>query len=289
MSLYSRAYMRGDPERRDGPGLITVLIVANIVVFALQAIAEHWFHTPVFLEWLALSPPAILEGKVWTVVSYGFLHDTRQLLHIALNLLLLYFAGRPVLDALGRGPFLTLYFGGMVLGAAFWLAVNFRSGAPLVGASAAVSSIFAMFCFLKWNEGLMLFPIPLVLKGKVLFYVSLGITAFSLAIFEIPGNSSIGHSAHLGGYAAAAALWAFSVVGWRLPRWSWRIQLPRWWKRRKAVEAVTRTYSVNITATHDLKAEIDRILDKINAEGFGSLTADERRALDQAREVLNRR
>jgi hypothetical protein len=34
---------------------------------------------------------------------------------------------------------------------------------------------------------------------------------------------------------------------------------------------------------------VDRILDKINERGFGSLTADEKRVLDEAREVLGPR
>jgi hypothetical protein len=38
-----------------------------------------------------------------------------------------------------------------------------------------------------------------------------------------------------------------------------------------------------------LRAEVDRILDKINLHGFGSLTAAEKRSLDEARHHLNPR
>jgi hypothetical protein len=34
---------------------------------------------------------------------------------------------------------------------------------------------------------------------------------------------------------------------------------------------------------------VDRILDKINLHGFGSLTAEEKRVLDEARQHLNPR
>jgi hypothetical protein len=37
-----------------------------------------------------------------------------------------------------------------------------------------------------------------------------------------------------------------------------------------------------------LRAEVDRILDKINSEGFGALTAEEKRLLDEARDLLSR-
>ncbi len=38
-----------------------------------------------------------------------------------------------------------------------------------------------------------------------------------------------------------------------------------------------------------LRAEVDRILDKINLHGFGSLTPAEKRVLDDARQHLNHR
>ena len=38
-----------------------------------------------------------------------------------------------------------------------------------------------------------------------------------------------------------------------------------------------------------LRAEVDRILDKINSQGFGALTADEKRLLDDAHDLLSKR
>ena len=35
-----------------------------------------------------------------------------------------------------------------------------------------------------------------------------------------------------------------------------------------------------------LRAEVDRILDKINEQGFGALTEEEKRTLDRAKEDL---
>jgi hypothetical protein len=37
-----------------------------------------------------------------------------------------------------------------------------------------------------------------------------------------------------------------------------------------------------------LQKEVDRILDKINATGFGSLTEAEKKTLDQAKDILSR-
>jgi hypothetical protein len=41
--------------------------------------------------------------------------------------------------------------------------------------------------------------------------------------------------------------------------------------------------------TSHLRAEVDRILDKINSQGFGALTAQEKRVLDEAKDLLNRK
>ena len=43
------------------------------------------------------------------------------------------------------------------------------------------------------------------------------------------------------------------------------------------------------TRQEDLRAEVDRILDKINSDGFGALTTGERRVLDEAKNLLSRR
>jgi hypothetical protein len=45
---------------------------------------------------------------------------------------------------------------------------------------------------------------------------------------------------------------------------------------------------VNLTNRSDLRAEVDRILDNINREGFGALTEEEKRLLDEARDLLSR-
>ena len=70
-------------------------------------------------------------------------------------------------------------------------------------------------------------------------------------------------------------------------------------RSRRPPTATAGTYKVNLSGTEpekptrmgkaDLRAEVDRILDKINSQGFGSLTDEEKRCLDQAKDLLNRR
>ena len=63
-----------------------------------------------------------------------------------------------------------------------------------------------------------------------------------------------------------------------------------WWmKNAQKSGAPAPSYKVNIGNRENLRAEVDRILDKINSQGFGALTAEEKRILDEARDLLSRR
>jgi hypothetical protein len=65
------------------------------------------------------------------------------------------------------------------------------------------------------------------------------------------------------------------------------VELPAWFKRRKKKEPYI-SYKVNRSKRDELQIEVDRILDKINATGFGSLTIDEKQTLDRAKDILSR-
>jgi hypothetical protein len=67
------------------------------------------------------------------------------------------------------------------------------------------------------------------------------------------------------------------------------ISLPRWFRRWKKAATPAPRFKVNLSNRDDLRAEVDRILDKINSQGFGALTAEEKRLLDEARDLLSRR
>ncbi|MGB0745215.1 MAG: DUF6576 domain-containing protein, partial [Opitutales bacterium] len=103
----------------------------------------------------------------------------------------------------------------------------------------------------------------------------------------------LAHSAHLGGMLAGCFYIRF--LHQRSSSWfnkpSTRqasVELPEWFKRRKN-RPITRklTYTVNRSRTRDeLQTEVDRILDKINSTGFGSLNEGEKQTLDHAKDIL---
>jgi membrane associated rhomboid family serine protease len=305
--LYDRPYMRYDPGKPEASkaSMVTTLLVVTISVFVLQQVLQVFFPSSggrpnTFLsDWFALSVQHFSQLKVWTLLSYGFLHSSGwasfffipiPFAHLIFNMLGLYFLGRPVEAMLGRSRFLALYLAAIVLGGVVFLVANFNGPNVVVGASAGVLSIVTVFCLLEPNRQLILFPIPIPVKSR---WVLWGILAFSL--FGLSGEISgrpgiVAHSAHLGGMLAGFLYvqfvhrgnLSFGMGGSSRPA----MELPDWFKRKQKPVARKMSYKVNRTDRGAVQREVDRILDKINQSGFASLTEHEKRTLDDAKDLL---
>ena len=301
--LYDRPYMRQAPEpATKQTSAVTILLVVTISIFVLQQVLnvsfpEYGGRQNLFLtDWFAFNAENFKELKVWTVFSYAFLHSTTTLMHILGNMLGLFFIGRILEPVLGRQQFLLLYFAGAVVGAFTYLAFHFNGSNAVVGASAAIFALVAFFC-LRFPERpitlLLFFVIPLTIKPKWLFWGLLGYSVFSLVTAELPGNAHVAHSAHLGGFLVGVLYFRYiynsSPVSFTGVSNRPSIELPEWFKRRKKTEAQI-SYSVNRPTASNvgLQKEVDRILDKINASGFGSLNDAEKRTLDQAKKIRSK-
>ncbi|HOE99551.1 MAG TPA: rhomboid family intramembrane serine protease, partial [Rectinema sp.] len=97
------------------------LIAANVIIFALQYI---W---PLLTYVLALNPAAVASGWVWQLFSYMFAHA--NLTHLIVNMLGLYFFGRPVEHSLGSYEFLLYYLGSGLFAGIASFAIYLLSGA----------------------------------------------------------------------------------------------------------------------------------------------------------------
>jgi membrane associated rhomboid family serine protease len=294
--LQDRPYMRDGYEKRR-TSILTWLLSSIAAAFVVQVVFARSF--PIGLEWLfGLSPLGIREGHVWTLVTYGFLHSTDNLLQVIAYMLVIYFAGREVLPILGGRRLIAFYAASLAAGGAFWLAVHWRHPDLLMGASAAVSALVILYaCFFPNRETtiLLFFVVPVTVKPKYIAYALVAIDLCGLVFYELLGAAPpfyAAHSAHLGGMAAGWIYFRYlHDLSWGRSRGRAEIELPRWMKQRGAAKAAgaAPAFSVNIGDRGHLRAEVDRILDKINSDGFGSLSADEKRVLDEARDVISRR
>src|SRR5688572_19009613 len=119
------------------------LIVANAAAFLVTAVLlpERWV-----LEWLAFRSDLVLS-RPWGALTYMFVHA--DLMHLLMNMLVLFFFGPPLEDRWGSREFLQYYLicglGGVLL--SFLLA----AGAPIVGASAACYGLMLAFA-MTWPD-----------------------------------------------------------------------------------------------------------------------------------------
>ncbi len=288
--LSERPYMR--IERRQ-VSLTEILIVACVVVYLLEAIG---FKTGLFwYEAFDLDVRAIRQGQIWRFVTYMFLHDVRNIFHLVMNMLMLWFFGRGLERMIGTRHFAGLFFAGGIFGGVVWMVLNLHVPAVLMGASAGVSALVAGFAILFPEHPIALIWPPVVFKAK---YLLLGVVAIELFMAIMAGGSNVAYTAHLGGLAAGVlyARYVIPRIGFpsrRIPR-PWERIVPPFPRSRPPNLKIVPKPRAKDAETDDLSAsdfvreKVDPILDKIAREGIGSLTRRERRILDEARERMRR-
>ncbi len=297
MGIYDREYVRdgrgrgggfggGGPGRSvgrlSGWSFNTWLIAVNVAIFVLQALVPsvgNWIF-----DWGHFST---LRGfqmlEVWRLVSFQFLHA--NLMHLAFNMIGLYFFGGLVEEYLGKKRYAAYYLmcglcGGLLylilnlvgaLGLPLPGALDVSTKTPLIGASAGVFGVIVACAFIAPTLVVQLLFPPIPLKMRTFAYGYVALAAANL-LFNWSGNQG-GDAAHLGG----------AIAGYFFIR---RPHLLREFldvfgnssapKARPGPRAGDRKRK-----TPD-EAEVDRVLDKVQREGLHSLTPAEKKVLQQA-------
>ncbi len=235
---------------------VTRLLVANVAVFFLQVMIPG--VTP-FLTFY----PAYVWQAPWTIVTYMFAHG--GLGHIFFNMLALYFFGPRVEDRLGSRRFITMYLLSGLAGAALSMVMAPRSG--IVGASAAIFGVMLAFAWYWPRERILIWGI-LPVEARVLVVVTTLLALYS----GLQGSrGGMADFAHLGGYAGAFLYLKF------LERNTGARQFQRRAEPRVADRSLVNWKKVDPARVHEVnRDELNRILDKINRTGLGSLTGQEK-------------
>lgn len=282
-----RTYMRYN----DRPRLNSLMLLfgSMIVIYIAQIILQLAIGYDYVGEFLALGMFNLQRGFLWTVISYAFLHGGP--LHLLLNALIGYMIGRSVQQDIGERRMLQACLYGALGGALLYLVFHFwQPGANLVGASAIVMALLTLFCLLRPDEPitfLLFFVFPVTVRPR---YLLIGLVIFETVFLmaELQGTTVVSSSAHLGGMGAAWLFHRFVVRRELLYGGSFGGSSVRTISPQKPKKAKGQRFRVNITNRNELKNEVDRILDKINSKGFGSLTPEEKKLLDRARDILSR-
>jgi membrane associated rhomboid family serine protease len=174
-----------------------ILVALNVIVYLITVAQGAGLNDPggsLFNKW-ALFGPLVDHGDWWRLITSAFLHAS--LLHIAFNMLALWWLGAPVEMALGRVRFLALYLVSGLAGAAGALVAD--PTAVTVGASGAIFGLLGAGLILEWQA-------TGSLAGNYLTLI-----VINLAIsFAVPNISYGGHIGGLiGGILATLAFARF--------------------------------------------------------------------------------
>ena len=221
--------------------LLIINIIFYIAMFALRPIFDmeqyfsaYYFGSPMF--------------KPWQIVTYMFMHSSKDFMHILFNMFALYSFG-PILEGtLGSKKFFNFYFitgiGAYLINMG-WHAAEIHAitgsftianpqldasyfafgggqaqaenlfglyNGAMVGASGAIFGILVGFGMLFPNLEMMIMFIPVPIKAKYIIPVYIVLELF-LGVKQYSGDS-VAHFAHLGG-----ALFGFILIKlWNIKR-----------------------------------------------------------------------
>ncbi|HET6215546.1 MAG TPA: rhomboid family intramembrane serine protease [Acidobacteriaceae bacterium] len=158
-------------------GVTSQLVLANVVVFfvllLMQYAAPH--VALIIVTYFALTPALLLHGFVWQLATYSFLNA--GVLHVAFNMLTLWFIGSFLETSKGSRWLLEVYFlcaiGGGLIGSALSFTHIFHSS-PVSATSSSDAALFgllAAFAVLFGDLELYMFPLPVAIKAKYLVIV----------------------------------------------------------------------------------------------------------------------
>jgi membrane associated rhomboid family serine protease len=158
-------------------GVTSQLVIANVVVFFLLLLMQYAAPQValIIVTYFSLTPALLLHGWIWQLATYSFLNQ--GVLHVAFNMLTLWFIGSFLETSKGSRWLLEIYFvcaiGGGLIGSALSFTQIFHSS-PLsttTSADGALFGLLAAFAVLFGDLEMYMFPLPVAIKAKYLVIV----------------------------------------------------------------------------------------------------------------------
>ncbi|MBC7789884.1 MAG: rhomboid family intramembrane serine protease [Anaerolineae bacterium] len=285
-----------EQDRFRLPPAVQALIAINVLIYFVQlTVVGDAMRGALAFE---LSQ---LTREPWTAVTYMFVHA--GFWHLAVNMYGLWLFGQRVERAWTSRGFVGYY---LLCGIGGWLVhLMFVRNGFLLGASAGVFGVMLAYA-MRWpdDEILLFFVIPLKMKWAVVLFAAIDL-AFGLAG---GGGTGVGHFAHLGGFATGWLYLRWTQTSPSLERLRQRMSqvpdipdetpraIPRSHPRPRerggeidevvarsnAITAKRVTGSTLTKRVSKSKVEaLNGVLDKISRQGLGSLTAEEKKLLEE--------
>lgn len=248
---------------------IKILVSVNFGIFLLQTLAQT---ESLFFPLFGLVPKMVWsEFMLWQPITYLFFHG--GIWHVLINMFVLWMFGGELERLWGKRHFLKYYFSTGVGAGLITMMFGLNSMTPIIGASGAVFGVLLAYGLTYPNRTIYLygiFPIK-----SLWFVIGIGVIAFMSSFGTI---SQISHLTHISGM----------IIGYFL------LKHPVQWNdlwfsiRKKTIEYKIQKNEKQVTQHQAIERDIDSILDKINREGFDSLTEDEQVRLYKGSQSLSR-
>ena len=239
---------------------IKILISVNFTVFILQSISSSEI---IFFSNFGLVPKLVWSQlKIWQPFTYMFFHG--DIWHVLINMFVLWMFGSELERVWGKKNFLRFYFITGVGSGLGTMLFGLQSTIPIVGASGAIYGVLLAYGVMFPNRTVYLYGIIPI--KSIWFVIGIGAIAFFSSFNNV---TNISHLTHLFGMIIGyiylkrpihfRSLW-FSVF-------------------KKVLEYRIQNQEEKISRSVEIERDLNSILDKINREGFKSLTQEEEERL----------
>jgi membrane associated rhomboid family serine protease len=251
------------------PDAIKILVSINFGIFILQTISRS---ENLLFPLFGLVPKLVWsEFMIWQPVTYLFFHG--GIWHVLINMFVLWMFGSELERLWGKEHFLKFYFTTGIGAGILTMLFGLNSIVPIVGASGAVYGVLLAYGITYPNRKIYLYGIIPI--KSLWFVIGVGLIAF---FSSFSNASQISHLTHLSGM----------IIGYLI------LKKPVRWNelvfklRKKTIEYKIQKEHKVLSQQSNIEREIDSILDKINREGFDSLSEDEQERLYKGSQSLSK-
>jgi len=250
------------------PNGVKLLLIINVAVFILMELSGQ---KNIFFQMFGLIPHAVLqEYKLWQMFTYLFIHG--GFIHILFNMFVLWMFGKDLEVDWSKNEFLIFYFVCGIGSGLISVLASINSFVPIVGASGAIYGVLVAYGFTYPNKMVYLYGVfPLKVKYMVL---GLGVIAFFASLSA--SQSNVSHITHLSGMIIGIIYILFNF------KWK-KIHL---WYIKMRLQSIQSKQNGNEDEETSIKIQVDKILDKLNDEGWENLTPQEEDFLTRASKRL---
>ncbi len=288
MGIQNREYVREGYGQQPPGWMVEAPATRALIIITVAAFLGQWLlpgrgSLSPLEEWGVMYPPYVLQGQVWRLLTYAFLHSRDSVFHIIFNMLFLYSFGREMERLYGRVEFTVFYLVSAIVAGSLYAAWGLfnRDFAPMLGASGAVMATVMLYACHYPRQKVFLFGlIQLEIRVLVALYVLMDLLPVLTEMRGSFARDGIAHIAHLGGLLFGFLYYnhGWNLTGWwtsgRTRRWTSQLLRP---SRRESLKV----YHPE-PEPENLDAEVDRILAKIHEQGTESLTRQERSLMERA-------